>query len=181
MSNLTTFHTIPTTIMKSLEYPLAALSLTQAECNKLVRPIFNAALPQSKICRNFPHALIYGTKDVLGFNFNDLYIPQGAAKVKILLKHLYTDDLTGPLLRANLEWAQIEVGVGRNIFDLDYDTYGHLLPPTWIKSLWEFASLYNIKLPNVNNQLDLHWENDVFLIEQFAEAHYSPNDLLKLN
>ena len=32
-----------------------------------------------------------------------------------------------------METAQLEVGVGRNLFQLDFDTYGDLLTDCWIK------------------------------------------------
>ena len=51
------FHSIFTTIMKSLEYPICVATFTRKECNKLVKPIFNVALPKAYICRTIPHAL----------------------------------------------------------------------------------------------------------------------------
>ena len=175
------FDSISTTILKTIEYPLLALSLTRAECTKLVAPIFATALPKSKICRNFPRALLYGSKDVLGLDIPDIYILQGIYKLEFFLENYKAPSLKGPLLRANLEWAQMEIGIGRNLFDLDFSTYGDLLPSSWMKSLWQFTQEYGINIPGASPLLDLHREHDVFLMEAFHLASFSSSDFVKLN
>ena len=41
---------ISSTIMKTLEYPICATTLTRKECNKLVKPIHDAAFPKVRLC-----------------------------------------------------------------------------------------------------------------------------------
>ena len=41
------------TILKKLEYPLLAMTLTREECDQILQPIFKAALPKARINRNF--------------------------------------------------------------------------------------------------------------------------------
>ena len=50
------------TVMKKLEYPLLALTLTKEECNYIMAPVLLSGLPRAGICRNIPRALIYGNK-----------------------------------------------------------------------------------------------------------------------
>lgn len=175
------FDSISTTILKPLEYPLLALSLTKEECNKLVTPIYATALPKAKICRKFSRALVHGSKEVLGLDLPDIYVLQGIFKIAYFLENYQSSSLQGPLLRANLEWAQMEIGVGRNIFDLDFASFGELLPSTWIKSLWQFIDEYKISFPVHSEFLELHREHDVFLMEMFQRANFKPTDLVKLN
>ena len=75
----------------------------------------------------------------------------------------------------------IHIGIGRNIFSLDYDLYGDLLPHTWVKNVWAFASKHDITLPSPSSLLDLHRQGDVFLMEEFANAGFTMTDLKKLN
>ena len=157
------FASISTTILKTLQYPLLALSLTRKQCDQLVHPIYETALPKSHICREFPQGLLYASKDVLGLDFPDMYVLQGILKVDYFIKNFNAlSSLKGPLLRTNMEWAQMEIGIGRNLFDLDYDTFGEILPDKWIKSLWQSNHEYQISIPSVSLLLDLHRENDVF-------------------
>ena len=80
-----------------------------------------------------------------------------------------------------VEWAQMEIGVGRNLFDLDFKTYGHILPPMWIKSLWQFVQEYSIHLLVDYELMDLHRDHDVFLMEAFQLRNFKKEDLVKLN
>ena len=43
---------INTTILKTLEYPLLALLLTEKECDDMLRPILHAALPKARYNRH---------------------------------------------------------------------------------------------------------------------------------
>ena len=48
-----------TTIMKSLEYPLLALTLTDDECTKIMTPVLKAGWPNMGICRTMARSLVY--------------------------------------------------------------------------------------------------------------------------
>ena len=48
-----------TTIMKSLEYPLLALTLTDNECTKIMAPVLKGGLPNMGICRMMARSLVY--------------------------------------------------------------------------------------------------------------------------
>ena len=172
---------ISTTIMKTLQYPLPALTLTKKECRKLTSPIHEIGLPQSRICRKFPKDLVYGSTDTLGLGLDDLYVDQGTSKVEILLEHLYADNMTGSLLRSALEWSSIHVGIGQNIFSLDFGLYGHLLPQSWIKTLWQFASEYKITLPSSEKNLQLHRRGDIYLMEEYAHKGLRISELRAIN
>jgi len=41
------------TIWKSLTYPLPALNLSKAECEKIMMPVLQYLLPALGVCRNF--------------------------------------------------------------------------------------------------------------------------------
>ena len=48
------------TVMKTLKYPLVALTLTEEECNYIMAPIVKGGLPRAGIYRNIPWEVIYG-------------------------------------------------------------------------------------------------------------------------
>ena len=176
------FQSISTRIMKTLEYPLCATTFTRSECNNLVKPIHDAAFPKAHICRTIPHAIRYGSIDTLGLGLDDLYVTQGIDKVILYMEEINGTSMTTPLLRANLEWAMIHVGIGeRNIFDLDFDAFGHLLPPTWIRSLWQFIHEYKIELPSHDFMLKKKRDEDKFLMEAFHTNGFNAQQLQQLN
>ena len=73
-----------------------------------------------------------------------------------------------------MEWALIHIGIGNcSLFDINYDHFGHLLPRTWIRSLWQFVHEYQIKLPSYEHILTERRDNDKFLMEEFQRAGFS--------
>ncbi len=68
-----------TTILKSLLYPLAALTLTEKDCNHIIAPLLESGLQNSSICKNFPRAVAYGPRDEGGLQLPNLYVQQGIA------------------------------------------------------------------------------------------------------
>lgn len=75
----------------------------------------------------------------------------------------------------------MEIGIERNLFNLDYDTFGKLLPNIWLKKLWQFTSKYQVLIPSVSSMLELRRENNVFLMEMFESNGFTSSDLIKLN
>ena len=90
--------------------------------------------------------------------------------------------MTTPLLRANMEWAIIHVGIGeKSLFDIEFKSFGHLLPRTWIRSLWEFIEEYKINLPTYDFILKKKREGDIFLMEAFHLTGFNKHQLQQLN
>ena len=60
--------------MRTLAYPLPALTLTEKEYNKIMKPILDTGLAKTHVCRIFPHSVVYGPKQEKGLGFMNLYI-----------------------------------------------------------------------------------------------------------
>ena len=56
------------------------------------------------------------------------------------------DTPTRPLLRILIEYHQLELGFEKQLFALSFDTFGHLSAKTWIISLWEYMSHFNLSM-----------------------------------
>ena len=65
---------VDSTITKTLEYPLPALSLTKTEYKYIMHPVKEAGLAQAKVCRRYPLDLVYGSTDLMGLGLKDLYV-----------------------------------------------------------------------------------------------------------
>ena len=159
-------------INKKLDYPLLALSLSNNECGELIAIIKDSGLPHSSIWKKSPLNFVHGTSDYIGIGMDDLYIIQGSYKIEIVHEFLSRSDMTGNLLRSEIEWSTIHVGIGRGIFYLDYDLYVNILSRSWIKNLWNFAHEYGIYLPTSPSQLYLNREGDLFIMEKFYHSGF---------
>lgn len=114
---------------------------------------------------------------------NHLYHTQGLLHIDKFANHIASNSITGKLLHVTLELAQLEVGIGRQIFSLDYYQFAEcFLENSWIKALWKFAHDHNITLMNRVTALSLpQCEGDVFLTEAFQAQGYTHKELEMLN
>ena len=97
------WHAANTTIMKSLEYPLPALTLTYDECNKLMKIIKQGLLNSSHVSVSIPSAALYGPKHEGGLQLNHLYLTQGFMHIEKFYRFLNTNTITGKLIQVSLE------------------------------------------------------------------------------
>jgi hypothetical protein len=101
----------------------------------------------------------------------------------MVLTHGAIDTPTGSLLRASLEQAQLEVGLGIPFLDADFEEYGFLLTDCLWKAIWEFVSTYQISLEYPDNVLPKRQRhNDQFIMEVLSDCdELSPADLISCN
>ena len=173
---------VETTIIKTLEYPLPALLLSEKDCKKIMAPVLEGALSKTSISKSFPIPIRHASRQDGGLNLPDLFVSQGAMKIQKLQQFLGTSTITGKLIKVSLETCILEVGIGRNLFQLDFDKFGHLLTKSWIKSIWEFAQDHNIEIIDRSTSFpSLQRENDVFLMEVFQHEGFTTTELHKIN
>ena len=53
-------------VLKTLEYPILALTLTEAECSKIMAPVRTGGLSNIGICRSMARSLVYGPTKIKG-------------------------------------------------------------------------------------------------------------------
>jgi hypothetical protein len=75
------------TIQKTLQYPLAATTLSKIHCDKLTSILAAAALPRCGIMRSFPRDLLHGPIKAVGLNVPNLYIEQGISHLIRLIRY----------------------------------------------------------------------------------------------
>jgi hypothetical protein len=96
-------------------------------------------------------------------------VEQGIAHVCLVLTHGAIDTPTGSLLRASLEQAQLEIGIGTPFLDTSFAMYGFLLTDCLWSTIWSFISSHNITLSSPDQVL-LHrqWHGDGFIMERLV-------------
>ena len=145
-------------------------------------PVLIVSLPKSSTCRNLPRDVVYAPKSEGGLGINNLYTHQDCSHIALFVEHIATNSITGQLLRTSLEYAQLKIGIGRNLFSLDYEMYHPLLTSSWIKSLWQFCHEQSINLTNTYTpNIPLQQDNNVFLMEIFANHGFTKGQLERIN
>jgi hypothetical protein len=168
-------------IMKSLEYPLMATSMSKKQCDDIMKPIRSAALSALGSNRHLSLVVVHGPQRYQGMGIPDLWTVQGILKLWITIQHGDALTITGHQLRASMELHTLEIGLPGNLLQQDYSIYGQLATNSWLKHLWEFCADSNIQVTTTTPQLSLARTNDEFLMLQFANYGYRDTELSQLN
>jgi Reverse transcriptase (RNA-dependent DNA polymerase) len=75
------WYALSTTIMKSLEYPLLATTLTRNQLDSIMRPILRIGLPRSGICQKISRKVAFSSLDFQGLGLVHPYFTQGVRKL----------------------------------------------------------------------------------------------------
>ena len=86
---------LSTVAMKSLEYALPALTLTEEECSKIMWPLLRGYLPKMGVNRKFPRDVLYGNPGIQGMGLKNPFLTQGISHVSDISYHLWHKSLTG--------------------------------------------------------------------------------------
>ena len=141
--------------MKTIEYPLLALTLIEDEYAHIMAPVLMGGLPNIGVCKSIPRSLVYAPLKYQGLDIHNLYTTQRLSYIKGLLNHIWQGTTIGKLLKISLEYAMIEVGLGGLYFNDDYKVYVHLGEDTWIKHLWKFLFDTGIQLYDITRDFKM--------------------------
>jgi hypothetical protein len=180
ISKMEAWIALNSTIWSTLSYPLPALNLTKKQCEYIMSPILNYALPALGNCRNFPRTMVFAPTKYLGIGIKHLHTSQEIARLKDIMLHTYKDTTTGRLYRNTTELLMLEVGLGTVLSEISYSNYSCLATNSLIKSTWNFLQ---------NNDLDLRHDiviqpqriHDQVLMQVFTKFTQSREDILLLN
>jgi hypothetical protein len=168
-------------MMKTLEYPLMATSLSHEQCYTIMRPLLQAGLPVLGLNRHLTRSVVYGPRRFQGVGIPDLWVLQGILKLWLALAHGDAPTITGCSLRAALSLHMIELGLPGYMFQQDFTQFGHLATHSWLTNLWIFCDESNLQLHPSTPSLQLARDNDSFLMTQFYQYGYRKTDLFHLN
>ena len=172
---------IRTTIMKTLEYPMALTTLSKKAWEKILSPILQVGLPKGGICRNFPRVVIFGPTQLQGLGLPHPYALQVAHHVEACLRHGTNQTNTGQYLSAALEAHQLELGIPLGLFQNRFNEVGLLASDTWLKKVWQELSDLDIHLAYQGPDVGLCRKDDEFLMDAFITEGYTGDDLRWLN
>ena len=113
--------------LKSLEYMLPAMTLSEEECNEIMKLVLKQFLPKTGINRNIKRDLLCSPNNIQGFNLQNPYVTQGVTHVKDIIENLWKQTTTGKLIKCNLEQLRIEIGDNNSILESNYKDYAPFL------------------------------------------------------
>lgn len=175
-----TWLALQTTIWRTFSYPLNAMNMTPAQCEAIMSPVLQYALPAMDICRNFPRALVFSPMKHAGIGIKHLHTIQEIARLKDIILHTYKKTITGELYSTSMEYLLLELGMGTDLHLIDYKQYHGLVTNCLLKSTWEFISTHNITLTH-NIEVPKNTTMDLPIVTIFAQLKPTFHEQLELN
>jgi hypothetical protein len=114
-----TWLALNSTIWRTFSYPLNALNLSKKQCEQIMSPVLNYALPAMGVCRTFPRDLVFSPIKYAGLGIKHIYTLQEIARLKDILQHTYDNTTTGKLYRTSLEHLILEIGISTDLSYID--------------------------------------------------------------
>jgi hypothetical protein len=115
---------LTTTIWQTLCYPLSSINLSRLQCEKLMSPLLQYALPALGICRSFPRDIVFALIKYAGLGIKHLHTNQEIARLKDILSHTTKGALLGDLYKHSLTVLLLELGLGPDLSQIDYNKFG---------------------------------------------------------
>ena len=112
--------------MKTLEYTLLALTLTESGCISIMAHVLSRDLPNMGICRNIARSLVYTPVKHQGVGINKSYTTQGLIYVMEMTNHIWRRIETCKLIFTSIEYTKLEIGLKRSLFKQYYNEFGFL-------------------------------------------------------
>ena len=106
-----TWKALNSIIMRTLNYPLLASTLTIEELNHIMSPILQSALPSIGVGRNLSRKVVYGPSTYLGLGLEHPFISQQLSHLCHFIQYINQQSLPGHLLRTSYQYLQLESGL----------------------------------------------------------------------
>ena len=111
------------------------------------------------------------SKDYGGLGYFDLNIDNLGARFLFLSRHWDLPSPPGIVLRVSYETFRLSIGLGGNIFELDYDSLGKLAEPSWFKHLWHLCHLFSLPIIfNTKYKIHLMRKRDRPIMNKFCDS-----------
>ena len=175
-----TWKALQTTIIKSIEYPLVACTLSKEECISVMTPVLDAALPRSNFAARFARASLYGPVQYQGMGLHNPYISQGIRHIKDIVEQVWKNTVTGQLIQGTIESAQLESGLYSPIFWNPQKIKWWNTGNTWIIQTHQFCCEHKISIQTGDAILPQCVE-DRSIMAEFDKLGYTKTEMRNLN
>ena len=104
-----------TELCPRLRYSLPAISLTEAECKRILHPAIPSIKHGLGISRTAPNEVIHFPHEFGGYGVMDLHIEKLAEQTRYIVQHLRNNDSLGKRVLISIGTTQMESGINQHI------------------------------------------------------------------
>ena len=169
------------TIPMTVQYPLAANTLTQSDLNQIMVPVFQTALPRANIVRTFPRAVLFGPTEYQGLGLTDPYIFQYCRHVQDMVDQPWRGTEVGKLMISNLEAAKLEAGIYGSLFDSSTQVSWFNTTQSLVLETLRFCRQHKICFDEPGQCLQPNCDKDSSLMASLAQMDFTKGQLKAIN
>jgi len=164
-----------------ISFGLCAVTATLSELLECLMKTYYGMHPHGGI----RHLARRGTRQ-LDAGFYGIGCPHPAveclsAQLNKLIMHYGSKSCLGINLQASLKLLVVKMGTSLQPLVEDYNQCHHWVTPSWLKSLWEKAKRFDIKVQFAPLPLEPPRIRDSWIMKDFIQLNHSPQELRQLN
>jgi hypothetical protein len=138
-------------------------------------------LPLGGVVRTAPAAVRQVHRGFYGLGCPHPGIKCFQSQVSKLLMHYGCQSSLGKKMAISVRVLVLELGLSTQLFQEPYGRYKDWVTWSWMTSIWEKASLYNVRIDILDIELKFPRERDCWLMQRFVDYGYSAAQLVALN
>jgi hypothetical protein len=175
------WYSMNASILKTIEYPLLATTLSQQQFQYIMAPIFLSALPRAGICRYMNREVVYGSLKHQGLGIPNPFVTQGLKKLFEVLNEPCKANPTYLYLTTAINVFVVFSGLGPNFFSVKPNKKMlAIIDNSIIRSLWEFLHIYGIQLHCHTPDIKF-FESDELLMAKVYQSEFHTKDIAIFN
>ena len=156
-----------------MRYGLAALAVDEEILAGVQSRVIKSMLQKMHVQSTIPTAIRHGPPELGGLGLYDLRSEVGIEAIKFFRNAIYSNSECGKLLRINLQYSQLEAGIGQAL--LEHPTI-HIsyLTPSWLISLRQFLYCHNLTILITDNFCPvLQSDSDQYIMQECHLSRYT--------
>ena len=169
------------TISMTVQYPLAATTLSQPQLTYIMAPALMAGLPRANISRSFPRDVLYGPVSCQGLGLTDPYIYQYCRHIQDIVTQPWRRTEVGRLIQVNLEAAKLEAGIYGSLFDCPIKITWLNTTHSWVINTLSFCQEHKILFDEPIPSINPNCEGDISIMEALSQLALTRAQLLRIN
>lgn len=180
MSKKEVWYALTSCIMRTINYPLMATSMTKKEIHQFISPLLHVALPKAGYNRKISHDLVFSSKHFRGLGLTHPWDTQGVEKLCQLIA-VHEETQTNMLMRESFQYCMKECGLGPNFLSTPFlPQLKRLLTHGIITTLWEYCSDHGIQVLYHQPPIK-RFGGDDYLMVKFLDMNLPTATLLDLH
>jgi hypothetical protein len=137
-------YTYQSSFMKTMEYLLTAVTISESQWNSLMAPVVKTVLQKTGFAATFPRDVFFGPVKYQGFGCRHPFYHQESLHIMTFVNEIYNKTQTGQLLLVSLEELIRELGIVHPLHRIPYDAYEPCTTNSWVRTLWQFMHQHDI-------------------------------------